>query len=431
MQKLTLIIAVLICSFAAQAQQILNQVIVLNEGHFNYTTQQIEAPVTVGSYNPQTNVYSAFDTIDNARFATDVAVDGSNIFVAADNQLVKYDLNTHQLISSQTINGVRKLALWNDKILLTRGEYGVSYDSYFQVYNKSDLSFVYQLDTLSGPQYSTDGVVVKDNTAYIAINNGFVWGGAVGIVGRVDLTAQQYLTEIPLGADGINPENIMVNNNKIYTVNNKDYSEASISSVDISNSNVITTNLNNAGGCQGSALVNNHIAFQTQTKDFLGRFDLTSQSVEDSLFINKTIYGMGTDETTHNIYVSETDFTSYGLMLIYSENGNLLNAFVSGVTPGRFAFDYRNANAVNAITSSSQLFVYPNPASNELTIASTVGDGNSIIALTSIDGKILFTKNENAKNFVEHIDLSNFAAGTFLLTVTSKNKTSVQKVVKY
>ena len=99
MQKLTIIIAVLFCSFATQAQQVLNQVIVLNEGHFNYTTQQIETPVTVGSYNPQTTIYSAFDTIDNARFATDVAVDGSNIFVAADNNLLKYDLNTHQLIS--------------------------------------------------------------------------------------------------------------------------------------------------------------------------------------------------------------------------------------------------------------------------------------------------------------------------------------------
>jgi hypothetical protein len=214
-------------------------------------------------------------------------------------------------------------------------------------------------------------------------------------------------------------------------VNNRDYSFASISSIDLSNSNVVTTNLNNAGGCQGSTFINSKIAYQTYNENFIGRFDINSQSISDSLFINRSIYAMSTDELNQQLYASETDFSSYGLVLIYSENGNLQNAFVAGVTPGKFAFDYRNATAVNTVSDNKQLFVFPNPANNQLTVAGTNGEANSTIALTSIDGKLLFEKNISSENFVEHIDLTSFSAGTYLLTIQSLNKISVQKVVKF
>jgi len=429
--KRFLMVAILFCSMVANAQQTLNQVIILNEGRYDYSLQQIDKPVTVGTYNPTTNTYFVFDTIENARFASDVVVDDANIFVSADNVLLKYDLNTLQLVSTQSVNGIRKLALWNNKILLTRGEYMTTYDSYFQVYNKSDLSFDYQLDTLNGPHYASDGIVTKDNIAYIAINNGFVWGGAVGIIGQVDLLNQAYLPEISLGADGINPENILIDNNKIYTVNNRDYSFASISSIDISNLNVVTTNLNNAGGCQGSAFINSKIAYQTYSENFIGQFDVNAQSISDSLFINRSIYAMEADLLNQRLYASETDFSSYGLVLIYSANGSLINAFVAGVTPGKFAFDYRNANGISKTSSDFQFLVFPNPAKNELTVACTNSDENSSFTLTSIDGKILFQYTISENNFVQHIDISKYSSGTYLLTLQSRNKTLVKKVVKY
>ena len=428
--KIVFSLCILISSNSTFAQSFLNQVIVLNEGHYDYVTQQITKPVTVGYYIPQTNTYTTFDTIENARFATDVSVDDQFIYVSADAQLLKYDLNTHALILSQNIPGIRKIAVWHNKILVTRGEYGLSYNSYFQAYNKSDLSFEFELDTLSGPHYSTDGIIVKDDICYLAINNGFVWGNAVGIVGRVDLSSNNYLTEIPLGADGINPENIMLSGNKLYTLNNKDYTNASISSIDLSNTNVITTNLNNAGGCQGSALVSDHIAYQTYNENFIGRFDITSQNISDSLFINHTIYAMGSDTVNNHIYTSETDFTSYGLVLIYDNNGGLLNAFVAGVTPGKFAFDYRSMSSAGAINEQPSMLVYPNPATDMLTVASTNQNANSILTLTSMDGRIVFQSVFENKNFVEHIDLSKMCAGSYLLSLKSNDEISIQKIIK-
>ena len=73
--KITFALSAILLSFSSFAQQYLNQVIVLNEGHYDYVMQQIVKPVTVGYYIPQTNTYTTFDTIEYARFATDVVVE--------------------------------------------------------------------------------------------------------------------------------------------------------------------------------------------------------------------------------------------------------------------------------------------------------------------------------------------------------------------
>ena len=57
-----------------QAQEYVHQVLILNEGYFDYTTQQIIEPVTIGSYNPINQVYTEIAIIDSARFASDLII---------------------------------------------------------------------------------------------------------------------------------------------------------------------------------------------------------------------------------------------------------------------------------------------------------------------------------------------------------------------
>src|SRR5690606_9647829 len=101
-----------------------------------------------------------------------------------------------------------------------------------QVYDKHSLELLYELTTDNGPAYASEGIVIRDNTAYIAINNGFVFGEEVGLIGVVDLETRTYLDEIDLGPSGRNPENIMHDDAMLYTLNNKDFSSSSISVVD-------------------------------------------------------------------------------------------------------------------------------------------------------------------------------------------------------
>ena len=104
--------------------------LILNEGYYDYTNQQIVEPVTIGSYDPLSNLYSVVITIDSARFASDIIIDGDNIYVAADDKLLKYDLNNYNLIEQIDLIGARNLKISGDKIFVTRGEYMTTFDSY-------------------------------------------------------------------------------------------------------------------------------------------------------------------------------------------------------------------------------------------------------------------------------------------------------------
>ena len=89
------------------AQNYVHQVLILNEGYFNYTLNQSIEPVTIGSYNPISQQYIIIDTIQGARFASDLIIDDYHFYVAADNMLHKYDKNNYNLIASQQIYGIR------------------------------------------------------------------------------------------------------------------------------------------------------------------------------------------------------------------------------------------------------------------------------------------------------------------------------------
>ena len=128
-------------------------------------------------------------------------IDG-DYFYAADTQLLKYDLNTYELLD-QSVTGV-KYSYCNDNLFVSRGEYGVSFDSYFQIYSKSDLTFISELDTTEGPKWTTQNMVHSDNKLYVAINNGFEWGNEKSLIGVLDLGTLSYLEEIDLGSDATN-----------------------------------------------------------------------------------------------------------------------------------------------------------------------------------------------------------------------------------
>ena len=115
-----------------------------------------------------------------------------------------------------------------------------------QVFNTSDLSFFADLDTISGPKWSTQNMIMDGDMLYVAINNAYEWGNEKGLVGVVDMSTMYYNNEIDLGPDGVNPDNMFSDGNYIYTVNNKDWSGASISKIDLTSSLNTTFNMSQA-----------------------------------------------------------------------------------------------------------------------------------------------------------------------------------------
>ena len=193
MKRVLLLFSAFLQALCVCSQDYLHQVLVLNEGYFDYTTQQMIEPVTIGSYNPDTDLYTEVVVIDSVRFASDIIIDDGSFYVAADNKVLKYDLDTYNLLEETTILGIRNIAIHDGKLFVSRGDYdsntfsSVLFNSYLQVYDKYTLDFIQDFDTIIGPKWSTQDIIIEGDYLYIAINNGFEFGNEQGFIGILDL----------------------------------------------------------------------------------------------------------------------------------------------------------------------------------------------------------------------------------------------------
>jgi len=430
--KNILLLLSLTVSLTTFSQNYINQVFILNEGFFDYTSNQLVNPPTLASYNPSSQTYSVVDTINGVRFASDMVINGDYVYVAADNMLFKYNKNTYSLLNSQQVDGIRNLAVWNDKIIVSRGDYDnvtfmpILFNSYLHVYNTSDLSLHLEIDTISGPKWSTQNIIVNGSDAYIAINNGYEWGNEKGIVGILDLNNMTYGNEINLGINGKNPDNMVFKNGHLYTVNNKDWSGASISKIDISNNTLnSTTDIASAiTGCGTSCLKDDKLVYQISQETTLNEFDINLMNNIGPLNnFNLNYYCLSQDPVDGYLYTSNTDFSTYGKIYIYDLNNNEISNFDAGISPGTIKFDVLSNAEVNEINFN--ISFYPNPANNELTLNSAFNGRIEILNL--IGQKVI---NINSKN-THKINISSLKKGKYILNfIDNSGENTLKSFVK-
>ncbi len=373
MKKTIFYFLALTASFTIQAQEYVNQVLILNEGYFDYTINEIVEPASIGSYNPVTEMYTEVLQLEGMRFGSDLIIDNEVYYVAADTKIFKIDLNTHEIISSVECQGVRNLTIVGNKLIATRGEYLVNFDSYLHVYNTEDLSLELALDNESGPQWATQNIISVGNKAYFAINNAYEFGNEKGIIGIYDLETLVY-EELDLGPDAKNPDNLVKSGEFLYTVNNKDWSGASISKVAIDLSENVTVDLASAStGCGTSALREDKMVYQISMETSLNEFDLNimnNSGPVNGTFMN--FYELKENPVTSEFYTSETDYFSFGKVHIYDVQNIETGAFDVGINPGRIVFDVRSSAGI--VEGFSEVEIYPNPVQNNLFISDAINE---------------------------------------------------------
>jgi len=403
-------------------QNYVNQVIIVNEGYYDYMSSQIVEPVTVAVYDPATQVYQVVNTLVSERFASDAIVVGNEYYVAADQTIYKFDLDSHQELASVSCPGVRNIAHTDGKIIATRGEYMIAFTSYLHVYNAADLTLVQEFTTANGPQFPSQNLVVDGTNVYFAVNNGFDWGNEVGLIGKLDLSTMTYGNEIDLGVDGKNPDNMMIKDGFIYTVNNKDWSGASISKVSFDGSTNSTINLASAStGCGTSSLRDDKIIYQISMESVLNEFNVAGMNVVGPVAgFDLNYYELAQDPVSGNLYTSVTDFFSYGTIYVYDASNNVVTNFAAGVSPGTIVFDVRSSAGIEAFTN--EVSVYPNPFEDRLMINGV----NGVYYVTTIAGSIVANGNLSGE---DQIDLSLLNAGQYLLNIQVEDGRVITKKI--
>jgi hypothetical protein len=394
--------------FSLFSQNYLHQVLILNEGYYDYQTSTQGAPVTIGSFNPSTQTYQEVSTINGMRFASDLIIEGNVYYVAADTKILKYDLNSHALLDEVNCPGVRNLAFYQGKLVATRGEYLTTYSSYLHVYDANNLNLITAIDTVQGPKWATQNLVIDGSKAYVAVNNGYEWGNEKGIIGTLDLNNLTYGNELDLGQDGKNPDNLVKYGNFLYTVNNKDWSGASVSKVALDFSSNFTVNLPAATGCGTSALRDDKLVYQISMQTDLNTFDIGLMNNIGPVAGHQTnYYELAQEPLSSNLYCTETDYVTFGKVKIFDQSNVELLEFNTGVAPGTVAFDVRSNAGLNEV--SSGLEVYPNPASNVLNIST---DGQK--QLLNAYGQVVLESVEN------QMDISYLPSGFYWLQTNGR-----------
>ena len=417
--KKALITFSLFASSWSFAQNQLHQVLVVNEGFFDYQTGAILEPVTIGSYNPVSQQYQVVDTLENMRFASDLVIDGNFYYVAADSKIFKMDLNSHQEIASVACPGVRNLAVYQNKLIATRGEYLTTFDSYLHVYNTADLQLIQAFDTVTGPQWATQNIVVDGTTAYLVVNNAYEWGNEKGIIGQLNLSNLSYGNEVDLGPDGKNPDNLIKFGSALYTVNNKDWTGTSISKFELATSTPSTVNIANAiTGCGTSALRDDKITYQISSEITLNNFDLIGMNnVGPVSGANLNFYELAQEPISGHLYASTTDFFSTGTVFIYDAANTEIHQFAAGISPGTIVFDIRSSAGVTT-QNTTDFTVSPNPSNGMINIQGKTA--NAIVTLTDLNGMTLQSTSNDSLN------IETLPAGIYFVNL---NGTS-QKVIK-
>ncbi|MFW5659347.1 MAG: hypothetical protein ACOCZ8_05150, partial [Bacteroidota bacterium] len=132
-------------------------------------------------------------------------------FVPGGNEnLLVYDVHTMQLVDSLTGFVPRKLARYDDLLLMT------TYDApYFRAYDLNDLSLSWSLDTTQVPD-EADDLFIKGDTAFVAVSglNGFGDNSRVGnSVVVIDLPVQDTIATVAVGS---NPTQLIPSGDNLY-----------------------------------------------------------------------------------------------------------------------------------------------------------------------------------------------------------------------
>jgi hypothetical protein len=395
------------------------QVIVANGGIFGPSNM-----ARIASWNLATGGYTVFDSIP-ARSVQHVLIHNRNAFVCVDSFVVRYDLDNLQRRAIAMIKGARQTAVWEDKLIVAKGYDAVG--SYVEVRNMDDLSPAFSVSGISG---ECEGIVVKNDTAYVA--EPLFFAALSGKLAVISLQDQVLDREIALDSNGRLIKNLYLHEDRIFSVNQISYFGAYgvISEYPIGAAlDSVTHHRVDVPTSQGAGIYGDKL--YATFGGGIGGFDLNSGLLVDSNIVAGYWAATVLDSVNQRFYVTETDYATYGKLYSYSWAGVRLDSVTIGISPEAIAVDY---NVVTEAKPKAErpvaIRTFPQPCREfvNLDLRGLQAVGVEVEVM-DIAGKLL-KKEPVSGNRIVSMTTSDLLAGTYILRVHAGGKAWTSRLIK-
>lgn len=422
-----IVISLLINDIAfAQRNEWVNQVIVVNGGKYESGTPTDY--VTVQSYNPNTLQTTVFGTI-YTQSTQDVVIKDNFAYVAAQDSIIKYDIDTYQRVAAVSDSGLSKLYLINDRLVVTK-QWPIK-RFFVEILDAADLSLISRTQNISG---DCGEAVLAGDSLYVAVNGGFI--GTEGKLAVININNWTLSREINFGPDAIGIWNLYNYNGLIYAVCRTPSGTTGIGNITVFDyfiSVFVNIPLDVTLG-EGYGLKDNLL--YANMNYGVGTFNLLTKQIVDSTLIPDpgfskriVISSAAVDYVNGLLYLNIGNMLTFGRGVIATVAGDSIGNYTTGLNADAVAIDYRTPVGMTSQSGNPEFSLFPNPVNNELLVEIKDQSLIQAILISNPTGKS-YKNVFISPNKLVRVNCSDLPKGLYFVTIKTDKGNSTKKFIK-
>lgn len=356
LQASALLIALMLSGTTLFAQKYVKQIVVANGGLFEFMPPFVDNS-TVGVYDPYTDIYQVIDTIQTQSVQDLVVADGV-AYVAAQDRIVKYDLDTYQRLDTLAYANVRSITLSGDLMIVGKF-FGTG--AFLDVYNRNTFAFEFSIPEVTS---TVLGAAVIGDSLYVPYNEkGTVdqcppfgcFNDTIGRIAVIHIPTESFVRDINLDTIGSGAGQIFQKGNEIYVVSNQ------YGVLTTYNNQTGTRTTQQLGISGGYTLSGDSLIAAFQGGSTVGIYNVDTQTVTNNGWIVDNYLDGDYDWINNRFYGTKSDFFSFGSTHIINEQGMEVDSFATAISPEGLAIDFRTGNAAPIARRDSFFTEQENP----------------------------------------------------------------------
>ena len=417
-----LMIGLLLINLSSFSQVHVEQVLIGNGGIFGNDTDH----VSITSINP-TDLNSSFVGEVVRESIQDMIIVGNYAYVAAEDSIAKFDIVNHTKVAAIYESNLSRLYFANNQLFVSRRSdlNGAPADGIYLKAFDADLNL---LHTANGITTDAAGMLMIGDSIYVAVSGD--WQATEGIMAVVSADFS-FVREMNFGTDAVGIIDLFEDGETIYTVNKSPWgvTTGSVSSYHINTASWTTNVINNVVG-KGVKRVGNILYLGLDYG--VGSYDLTNSVVMNNQIVPDpgsdnyiAISAAAFDPINELLYVTITDYYSFGEGKVYDLNGAQSGSFDAGVSAEAMAIHFVDVTAVNEVVKFD-VDIYPNPTNNFLNIRSA--ENIHTISVYNEVGQLVLTIPQLGIDGI--VNLSELNSGFYFVKIESDHSFVVEKILK-